>query len=226
MNAQKNKNLITKHAIIQSLLLAFIIFLTISVSLNAGFIQSIDNFVFDIASKIRCKTVDNIFLFITYLGETITIISFLIFLLIFPFRKKLVPLYCLVGISACTNYILKNLIKRARPIGQFVNDLIFNYPFPTSYSFPSGHSQNSLVVYFVSAYILLNHYYKGKNKNLILSLITILPVLVMISRIILGVHFFSDVLMGACLAILIISNYIFIDKHSFKKNAKQSWVEA
>lgn len=211
-----NREILIKHIVCQSLLLTFIIFLAISVSLNASFIQSTDNFVFNIASKIRCKTIDNIFLFITYFGETITIISFLIFLLIFPFRKKLIPLYYLVGISVCTNYILKNLIKRARPVGQFVNDLLFNYPFPSSYSFPSGHSQNSLVVYFVSAYILCNNYYKGKNKKLILALITILPVLIMISRIILGVHFFSDVLMGACIAVLIISNYIFIDKYSFK----------
>lgn len=218
MITQKNKSLLIKHVIFQSFLLALIIFLAISVSLNANFIQKVDNFVFDLISKIRCKTVDNIFLFITYLGETITIISFLIFLLIFPFRKKLVPLYYLIGISVCTNYILKNIIKRARPVGQFVNDLIFNYPFPSSFSFPSGHSQNALVVYFVSAYILLNNYYKGKHKNFILALITILPVLIMISRIILGVHFFSDVLMGALLAIFIISNYVFINKFRYKNN--------
>ena len=205
------KRYIIKHIIFQSLLFSFAIFLCLSVVFNATFINVVDNFVFNLASFIRCSFVNNLFLFITFLGETETVICILILLLIFPFRKKLVPLYYLIGISVCTNYIIKNLVKRARPVGQFVNNLVINYPFPKSYSFPSGHSQNSLVLYFVLAYILINTYYKKNNKKFVLALITLIPVFIMLSRIILGVHFFSDVLMGCVIATIIISNYIFLE---------------
>lgn len=217
-----DKKFIIKHIICQSLLFAFAIFLSVSVLLKANYILSVDNFIFNLASVIRCKFINNLFLFITFLGETETIIFILIILLFLPCRKKLIPLYYLTGISVCLNYIIKNLVCRARPSFQFVNNLIINYPFPSSFSFPSGHSQNSLVVYFISAYLLLNAYYKGNHKKLILSLITIIPILIMISRIILGVHFFSDILMGALIAVIIITNYIFLEKLTYSKNKNQA----
>lgn len=212
MSSISNKNFILRHIIFQAILLIFAIFLIVSVSMNLQIINIVDDFVFHLSDFVRNDITNNIFLVLTYFGETITIICLLILLLIFPFRKKLLPLYFLTGISVSINYIIKNLVQRARPVGQFAENLMFNYPFPDSFSFPSGHSQTSMVVYFVLAYILLNSYYNGKHKKLYLSLVLIIPFLVMISRIILGVHFFSDVLMGAVVAIIIISNYVFFEK--------------
>lgn len=205
----KNKKLTIKHAIIQSMLILFALFLLFSVFFNAPFVVAVDQFAFNVASKIRSGFVNNLFLFITFLGETKSIILILIFLIILPNRKDFVPIFYLTGISIGINYIIKNLVQRARPIGQFAENLIINYPFPESFSFPSGHSQTPFVLYFVLVYILLNKFYKGKHKNLILGLTTLICVLIMISRIILGVHFLSDVLMGATIATIIITNYVF-----------------
>lgn len=213
----EQKKLITKHIILQAILFSVAIFLIVGVCLNLQIITKIDNFVFYLASFVRSSITNNIFLFITFLGETETIICVLILLLIFSFRKKLIPLYFLTGISVCSNYIIKNLVQRVRPVGQFATNLIINYPFPSSFSFPSGHSQTSLVVYFITAYILVNSFYKGRHKKLILTLVSIIPALIMLSRIILGVHFFSDVLMGLTLALIIISNYIFLENFAKTK---------
>ena len=207
---QKNTffKLYGKYIILNILLVTLITLLIIFVSINAGFINDIDSFVFKIVEIFRTPVFSNIFLFITYLGETITIIILLILCLIF-LKKKSFPLIFLCSISAFINFVIKNLVKRARPMGQFVNNLIINYPFPNSYSFPSGHSQTSLVFYFILAFILLNNFYKGKHKKLLLSLSLIIPILVMLSRLVLGVHFFSDVLCGLSIGTLIIINYFF-----------------
>lgn len=212
MKQNINKNLIIKHILMQVVLFALAIFLTIAVCLNLDFVAKMDNFVFYLASSVRNSVVNNIFLFITLFGETTAVIIILILLLFSKKPKNYIPLYYLVGVSVCTNYIIKNLVLRPRPSLQFAQNLVFNYPFPSSYSFPSGHSQTSLVLYFVLAYIFVNKNYNGKHKKLILSFGIILPVLIMLSRIILGVHFFSDVLMGALIGAIIISNYIFIEK--------------
>lgn len=196
--------------LLQIFLFSLLLFLIISVSLNAQYIIKLDEFIFKIFGVIKNKFINNIMLFITFLGESYTIVILLIFLLLFNFKKISFPLLSLTSISAIINYCLKNLIQRTRPIGEFVNNLIFKYDFPTSYSFPSGHSQTSLVFYFVLGYLLLDNYYKGKHKKFYLTIITLIPILIMLSRIILGVHYFTDVLVGAIIGIIIITNYLYL----------------
>ena len=218
MRKNANKKLIIYHTMMQLILFFVAIFLTVMVSTNSSFISKIDDFVFYLASFVRNSVVNNIFLFITLLGETTAVIIVLVLLLFSKNRKSYVPLYYLVLISVCTNYIIKNLVLRPRPVGQFAENLILNYSFPSSYSFPSGHSQTSLVLYFVLAYLFANYAYSGKHKKLILAFGILLPVLIMISRIILGVHFFSDVLMGATIGTIIITNFIFLEKYNKNNN--------
>ena len=87
--------------------------------------------------------------------------------------------------------IIKNIFKRERPFidSDIINPLISA---PTSYSFPSGHSMTS----FLAAYLLA--YYFPQYKVAVF----ILAALIAFSRIYIGVHYFSDVLVGSILGIL------------------------
>lgn len=210
-NKKYNKNIkgFFKYFTIQLILFSILIFLIISVSFDLPFISKLDNFIFKLCDFIRCDFINNLMLFITILGESYTIIILLIAILLIKRKTVGYSLLFLTSLSAAINFCLKNLIQRARPIGQFVTNLIINYKFPSSYSFPSGHSQTSLVFYFMLGYLIINNYYKGKNKKLYLSFFTILPILIMISRVILGVHYFTDVLASLIIAIIIITNYIY-----------------
>jgi len=199
-----------KFIFLEIFLLVLFIFLSISVVFNANFIISTDNFIFNLVDFIRSTFTNNLFLFITFFGETLFIFLGLIVALV-CLKKKSIPLIVCLGSSAGISFILKNLIKRARPVGQFVNNLIINYTFPSSFSFPSGHSQNSLVFYMILTFIILNNY-KGKHKKLIITLSSIFVSLIMLSRLILGVHFFTDILGGILLGLIIIVAYKFYVK--------------
>lgn len=200
-----------KFILLDFFLLAILITLLVLLGINSNVINVIDNSVFDFINIFRVPFVTNLALFITYFGETITIILLLIICLII-YKKESLPLVFSTGTSAVINYLIKHIVKRPRPAGQFVTNLIIDYPFPDGYSFPSGHSQTGLVFYYFLAYLLLSKYYKGKNKKLFLGLSLIFPILIMLSRLVLGVHYFTDILCGATLGSLIIVNYFLITK--------------
>lgn len=205
------KNLIT-FILLETFLLISLVMLIIGIKQNSPLISNLDNFAFKVAGFLRNNFINNLMLLITFLGEFYIYISAILIFFIFRIKNIALTLGFFTGISALINYALKNIIVRLRPIGQFVTNLIFPIEFPSSYSFPSGHTQNAFVFYFLLSYILIDKYYKKKHKKLLLTLCLILPLLIGFSRIILGVHFFTDILAGMIIATIIVSFYIFLSK--------------
>lgn len=99
-----------------------------------------------------------------------------------------------LGISALLNQVLKYIIQRPRPTEFRIID-------ESGYSFPSGHSMVSAAFYGFLIYLI---YKNVKNKHLkwgLITLLSLLTILIGISRIYLGVHYTSDVLAGFLIAI-------------------------
>ncbi len=97
-------------------------------------------------------------------------------------------------IAALLNFVIKNIIQRPRPIGHRLID-------ETGYSFPSGHSMVSMAFYGYLIYII-NKKVESKIIRVVSTvLLTILIVLIGLSRIYLGVHYTSDVCGGFCIAL-------------------------
>lgn len=133
--------------------------------------------------------------FITEFGGAIFLIIITIILFVF-IKKKKIGLAILVNLCIVTilNLILKQILQRPRPVENRIID-------ETGYSFPSGHSMVSMAFYGFVIYIIYKYI---KNKYLKIGLITFLSVLIIligISRIYLGVHYTSDVLAGFFISI-------------------------
>ena len=93
------------------------------------------------------------------------------------------------GGGALLNVALKTVFHRARP--EFASE--FNV---TSWSFPSGHAMDSLMVYGLFAYWLGRRFPRARTATLIAAAALVLGI--GYARVYLGVHYTSDVLAGYC----------------------------
>ena len=154
--------------------------------------------------------VNKIFILITKLGNAGLIWIIIALILIIKPKTRLFSVTLLIALlmgSIIGNGILKNLLQRPRPFitYEFVKLSILA---PKGYSLPSGHSMSS----FISATLI----YTYNKKYGIYA--TILACLIAISRVILMVHYLSDVLAGAILGLvlgIIFSNFY---KKLYKNN--------
>lgn len=69
------------------------------------------------------------------------------------------------------------------------------------YSFPSGHSMVSMAFYGFLIYLIYNNIKNKYIKWILICSLSILIILIGISRIYLGVHYTSDVLAGFLISI-------------------------
>jgi membrane-associated phospholipid phosphatase len=130
---------------------------------------------------------------ITLLGGTLAAIVLGVSVGIWLFRRKeysLLTMWCcgLVG-NAALIYFLKLGFQRQRPV--------FDNPFVTEpyYSFPSGHSMTSIVLYGLLAYLAF-HLAPSYANWTTATVLIVIGTLVGLSRMVLGAHYFSDVLGG------------------------------
>lgn len=129
----------------------------------------------------------------------ITSLSILIAGIMLLKNKKRVAKYFLAVLffGAGSAYVLKEIIRRPRPE-------VFLGFIESGFSFPSAHAMLSVLFYGFIAYYFIKKPKPKSTKALIVSALTVLVVLICLSRVALGVHWGSDVFGGifAGLAIL------------------------
>lgn len=142
---------------------------------------------------------DFLFEFITLFGEELIIIGIL-GLIYWSINKEIGKrLAMTIFFSIGLNSVLKIIIARPRPFQ--VDSSIVNLRPETSasYAMPSGHTQSASTTFFGLAYFF-------KNKKLFISAI-IITILVGLSRMYIGVHYLTDVLVGGLLGFIMV--YLF-----------------
>lgn len=141
---------------------------------------------------------------------TVGILSLAIAFILFRGKYYAEMLWLLLNtglIAGVANPLIKLLFMRPRPT---LNHLVTEH----SYSFPSGHSTGSVLLYG-TIILLLPQFIKQKKLCLLLQILLGLGIfLIGISRIYVGVHFPSDVLGGFCfgLAWLLMTYPIYLEK--------------
>ncbi len=143
----------------------------------------------------RTPFLDNLFEFFTIFGEELVVIAILGGIY-WSINKRIGErLGITVFISLGLNSLLKAIFMRLRPF--MVDTEITNLRPETSggYSMPSGHTQSASTVFF--------GVYQFFKRKYLLIIAIIITALVAISRMYIGVHYLTDVLVGAFLGILI-----------------------
>lgn len=160
-------------------------------------------FLFVINQQWKCRLLDFILPKITHLGGATFTLSFLFLLLIFnPYQTRLWSIDALLSLTL--SHLVVHLIKkkycRKRPYLKLPNINIWSNPLK-DYSFPSGHTTAAFsiaIVFILSAPTLI---------FILLPLATIIG----LSRIYLGLHYPTDVFIGALLGTIssLLAVYVF-----------------
>ena len=173
-------------------------------------IEQFDSMIYTWLSNIIKEPITTFAKIITTMGAGYVIIPVCIISVIYFWKKK-ESKYIIVNLITIffSNQLLKRIVERPRPEGfRIVEEL--------GYSFPSGHYMVSMAFYGLFIYFI---YEKVKNKYIkwtSIILLTLLIVLIGISRIYLGVHYASDVLAGFLLSI----SYLGLFTHIIKDDIK------
>lgn len=185
-------------------IISFILFL-VTVILITNDNKYFDNYIINLF-KYKSDILTNIMKIITFLGSALSIILLTV-LLIIVVKGKRNKILILINVIVTTllNQLLKNAFQRGRPIDSIIEE--------SGYSFPSGHSMVSMAFYGFLIYLV----YKSniKYKGLIVGLLSVLIVLIGISRIYLGVHYPTDVIGGFTLSLSYLLLFIDITKPNF-----------
>lgn len=173
----------------------------------------IDTYLYKYISMLINKDLTSIIRIITNIGSVVFSIIIIIItsILLYKYNKKDDLKYFLIImiIGNITSFTLKLIIARNRPD-------ILRLMIENTYSFPSGHTFITTLLYG-SILVLLNKYYK--KSYVLWTIYGILVMLIMFTRIYLGVHYFSDTLGGFFLGIIFL--FIFYKLVGCDKNAKE-----
>lgn len=146
-----------------------------------------------------------LFRFITKFGNTLYVIIIAVLSLIL--FKRWGKFLCFnILLNFLLNNILKAIFQRQRPdFPHLVN--------AHGYSYPSGHAMIAVALYGFFIYFAYKKIQNTILRNSIIGVLSILMIMIPISRIYLGVHYTSDVIAGVMVSTL----YLYVFIHYVKK---------
>lgn len=177
------------------------------------YIHNIDsNILLYIQENIRSDTLTVFFTNFTKLGNSVILwIALSLILVCFKKTRKMglvITVSLFLGFIF-TNVILKNLVARTRPF-YAIPDLNALVPYPKDYSFPSGHTTSAFSI-CTPMFIMLKKRYS--------FIFLVFATLMGFSRLYVGVHYPTDVIIGMVVGIMsaVLSYFLinwFFSKHS------------
>lgn len=160
-------------------------------------------------SRLHMQSLLLIMIASTYLGNTEIVIAFLAMAvcvcLISGYRREAVALAVSVAATMTVTYAIKFMVDRARPESMYGFDVF-------GAAFPSAHAAAGMVLYGFFAYFLGKRFFPFRIPIYIASGAVIF--LVGISRVYLGVHWMSDVIMGWCIG----GAMLYVLAHALRKS--------
>lgn len=142
----------------------------------------------------RTHALNGVAIDFTALGSAAGLSTLILFFCAFFFLDKKWPLilHMLLAVAGAGGLTaaLKSYFERSRP------DISLRLVDVQGFSYPSGHSLASAAIYFTCAILVARHFRELPARLTIWVFFLALIVIIGLTRIYLGVHFFSDVLAG------------------------------
>lgn len=170
-------------------------FLSISEDLYSPALQQFDESSFDILHSLRSPSLNLFFTIITDLGSApaylilIPIVGLVLYYRGLQWHTSIQSSIVLIS-AYVLNVALKNFVARPRPL----NALRLVEAF--SYSYPSGHSMSAMALYGFLIYLIYRYMRFGLLRAICVFSLSLLILLIGVSRVYLGVHYASDVIAG------------------------------
>lgn len=179
-------------------------------AVTAWFVETKDTLAFDTAIRqwfysLRTDALTPVLKAVTYMGNWQTISGICILLLILPKTRMRygVPVSASAIFITVFNKGVKQIFQRPRP------DVSLHLIDEGGYSFTSGHSITSMVVYGLLIVLVRKYVKDRKTANILTVLLAIPWICIGPSRIYMGVHYPTDVLggwlLGAAVLMVILS---------------------
>ena len=197
---------------------SLVILLTFIIALTANNIEplAIDIAVRDFFYSIRGEKGGFMYWLFRILTEFGDIVGLAILAVVICIFTKVDYRVCLFVIGAAlahlVNDVLKDIFERARPIAEM------QWQSESSKSFPSGHSKNASFMFSFIMYIAYKSNMKDVFKKTLYIACPTMIVIVMVSRMVLGVHYFSDVCAGCAVGLIFSAGMMVLYSICEKKN--------
>ncbi|MGM0562655.1 MAG: phosphatase PAP2 family protein [Pseudomonadota bacterium] len=161
--------------------------------LEADELVRLDEWINQRIAPIRTDGMITVFIWITDLGGSVALIAVALATtgLLWAHRRGniIAPLWLTILGSQVTTYAGKYVLARHRP--EFVAEVAAGTP-----SFPSGHATSAMAVYGFIAYIIARDLMTTRQRFEIIYWTAVLISLIGFSRMLLGLHYASDVAAG------------------------------
>lgn len=177
----------------------FLYALFLLIGITQGFLTnsplvSVDIRITNLLYIFRSDTLLRFFYFITLFAESLVIVILSVVLSIFLWTNKqrihIFSLWFALAVGEGLTFLGKYIFHRERP-SVFLRTITED-----SFSFPSGHATAVVLFYGFLVYLIFRNYTSLKTRIAVLSSLFLFVVLVDLSRLYLGVHYFSDVIAG------------------------------
>lgn len=181
-------------------------FLIITYFVMTGRELAFDTVIREAFYSARSEGLNSVVTVLTHIGDTRSIVILCLILLILPQTRKAYGLPVSMGAIAASslNHFLKSIFQRPRP------DVSLHLIDQGGWSFPSGHSITSMVVFGLLIWLVRRNVKNKKAANVLTVLLAIPWLGIGLSRIYVGVHYPTDVLGGWCLGLVILMLMIFV----------------
>jgi undecaprenyl-diphosphatase len=186
---------IRQNRAVSFMMILFAFFLVLSILAHSPGLLQLDQRVTRGFQRLRNDPLDRFVRIITVFADPVTLIAFGIVgtLAFWLLGRPWAGIFCGLSVLGMPlNYAIKQIIRRPRPDAAVVKVLI-----PVvGRSFPSGHAMTAIMFYGLLAFLVWIHVHHGMWRGVLTAVLVFLALGIGLSRVYLGVHWFSDVLGG------------------------------